>query len=89
MTDLQKWIRIRKDLYLQMERQVRHRLGEDTPELMRYHKVYDQEFSKKWQTTTKEVLWQQMKQSQVVLMGDFHALHQLTEGAFASYPEYS
>lgn len=59
-----------------MQKQVRHRLGQDTPELMRYHKVYDQEFSKKWQAATKEDLFQQIQQSQVVLMGDFHALHQ-------------
>ncbi|HEX7675801.1 MAG TPA: ChaN family lipoprotein [Bdellovibrio sp.] len=76
LTDLEKWIRIRKDLYLQMQKQVRHRLGEDTPELMRYHKVYDSEFAKKWQAATKEDLWERIAQSQVVLMGDFHALHQ-------------
>ncbi|MEK2645598.1 ChaN family lipoprotein [Bdellovibrio sp. BCCA] len=76
MNDLQKWIRIRKDLYLQMRKQVRHRLGEDTPELMHYHKVYDKEFSKKWTASTKEALWEQMAQSQVVMVGDFHALHQ-------------
>jgi len=76
LNDLQKWIRIRKDLYLQMERQVRHRLGEDTPELMRYQKVYQKEFLKKWQSATKEDLWQRISESQVVLMGDFHALHQ-------------
>ncbi|WP_246845026.1 ChaN family lipoprotein [Bdellovibrio sp. NC01] len=76
MSDLEKWIRIRKDLYLQMQKQVRHRLGEDTPELMRYHKVYDQEFSKKWQAATKEDLWSQIQNSQIVLIGDFHALHQ-------------
>lgn len=76
MTDLEKWIRIRKDLYLQMQKQVHHRLGENTPELMRYHKVYNQEFSKKWQAATKEDLWAQIAQAQVVLIGDFHALHQ-------------
>lgn len=59
-----------------MERQVRRRLGEDTPELMRYHKVYDKEFSKKWTASTKEALWEQMEKSQVVMVGDFHALHQ-------------
>lgn len=76
MNDLQKWMRIRKDLYLQMEKQVKQRLGEDTPELMRYHKTYQAEFSKKWSVTTKESLWEQMSHSQVVLVGDFHALHQ-------------
>lgn len=76
MNDLQKWIRIRKELYLQMQRQVRHRLGEDTPELMRYHKTYNKEFLKKWTASNKEALWEQVSQSQVVMMGDFHALHQ-------------
>lgn len=76
MNDLQKWIRIRKDLYLQMEKQVRHRLGEDTPELMRYHKIYQTEFLKKWQAASHKDLWEQIEQSHVVLMGDFHALHQ-------------
>ncbi|KHD87352.1 MAG: hypothetical protein OM95_15025 [Bdellovibrio sp. ArHS] len=59
-----------------MQRQVRHRLGEDTPELMRYHKVYNKEFLKKWTASNKEALWDQMAQSQVVMIGDFHALHQ-------------
>ncbi|MEK2688823.1 ChaN family lipoprotein [Bdellovibrio sp. GT3] len=76
MNDIQKWIRIRKDLYLQMEKQVRHRLGEDTPELMRYHKTYQNEFSRKWQAAEHAELWDQIADSQVVLMGDFHALHQ-------------
>lgn len=74
--DLEKWIRIRKDLFLQMQKQVQHRLGEDTPEILQYQKVYDREFSKKWEATTKEELWGQISKSRVVLMGDFHALHQ-------------
>lgn len=76
LNDLKKWIRIRKDLYVQMERQVRHRLGEDTAELMQYRKFYDKEFTKKWTASTKEALWQQIEKSQVVMVGDFHALHQ-------------
>lgn len=76
MNDLKKWIRIRKDLYLQMERQVRYRLGEDTSELMQYRKLYDKEFAKKWAVSTKEALWEQIEKSQVVMVGDFHALHQ-------------
>lgn len=76
LNDLKKWIQIRKDLYLQMQGQVRHRLGEDTPELMQYLKVYNKEFSKKWTGSTKEDLWSQIEQSRIVLMGDFHALHQ-------------
>lgn len=76
MNDLKKWIRIRRDLYLQMEQEVRHRLGEDAPELMRYREVYDREFQRKWTAATKETLWEQIEKSQVVMVGDFHALHQ-------------
>jgi hypothetical protein len=76
LDDLQKWIRIRKDLYVQMERQVRTRLGEDTPELMRYRKYYENEFHKKWQPASQADLWSQLAESEVLLMGDFHALHQ-------------
>lgn len=76
LNDLQKWIRIRKDLYRQMEAQVRHRLGEDTPELDRYHKVYESEFDKRWKISRKEELWEQIERSRVVLLGDFHAMKQ-------------
>lgn len=76
LNDLQKWIRIRKDLYLQMEREVQHRLGEDTPELMHYRKAYTREFSKKWQASSKEALWEQVDRAGVIMIGDFHALHQ-------------
>ncbi len=76
MYDINKWLRIRKDLYLQLERQVRHRLGEDTPELMQYHKVYQAEFSKRWSISSQKDLWSEIDRSQVVIVGDFHALHQ-------------
>ena len=76
MNDLQKWIRIRKDLYLTMEAQVRHRLGEDTQELALYHKTYEREFNKKWSPCANDDLWHQVSQSRIVLMGDFHALKQ-------------
>ncbi|MFS4460018.1 ChaN family lipoprotein [Bdellovibrio sp. HCB2-146] len=59
-----------------MERQVRARLGEDTPELLRYRKLYEKEFNKKWQPVAHDELWDQVAQSRVLLMGDFHALHQ-------------
>lgn len=76
LNDLKKWIRIRKDLYLQMERQVRHRLGEDIPELREYRETYNKEFNKKWIGVDKEVLFAQIEKAQLVIMGDFHALHQ-------------
>lgn len=59
-----------------MEKQVRHRLGEDAPELMHYRQTYNREFAKKWTPSTKEDLWEQIKHSQILIIGDFHALHQ-------------
>lgn len=76
MNDLKNWIRIRKDLYQQMRAQVRHRLGDDVIELERYQQKYDQEFRKKWSPATPNFLWDEIAQSQLVLMGDFHALKQ-------------
>lgn len=76
LNDLQKWIRIRKDLYLQMERQVKQRLGEDTPELRNYQKIYQSEFLKKWKVSNRDELLAQVQDAKVVLIGDFHALHQ-------------
>lgn len=59
-----------------MERQVRHRLGEDTAELMHYRKAYAREFAKKWQVSSQQALWEQVDRSGVIMIGDFHALHQ-------------
>jgi hypothetical protein len=76
LKNLSQWIRIRKELYLQVERQVRHRLGQDKSELMQYQNEYDKEFQKKWTVASKETLLKQIEASRIVMMGDFHALHQ-------------
>jgi uncharacterized iron-regulated protein len=76
LNDLQKWIRIRKDLYRQMEAQVQIRLGGEDTELTRYRKDYEREFRKKWQASTRDELFRQLQSARLVLMGDFHALQQ-------------
>jgi len=74
--DLQNWIRIRKELYRQMEAQVQIRLGGEDKELVTYRKEYDKEFNKKWQSSTRGELFRRLQDSRLVLMGDFHALQQ-------------
>ncbi|WP_413291427.1 ChaN family lipoprotein [Bdellovibrio sp. HCB337] len=74
--DLQNWIRIRKELYRQMEAQVQIRLGGEDKELAKYRKEYDKEFSKKWRASTRDELYHRLEFSRLVLMGDFHALQQ-------------
>ncbi len=76
MSDLQKWIRIRKELYRQMEAQVKVRLGGEDAELSAYRKEYEKEFNKKWQPSNRESLFRRLQASRLVLMGDFHALQQ-------------
>ncbi|MBC7370109.1 MAG: ChaN family lipoprotein, partial [Bdellovibrionaceae bacterium] len=76
MTDLQKWIRIRKELYRQMEAQAKIRLGGEDAELTHYRKEYEKEFGKKWQPSSREELFRRLQVSRLVLMGDFHALQQ-------------
>lgn len=74
--DLHKWIRIRKELYRQMEAQVSIRLGGEDKELVNYRKDYNKEFNKKWRSSTREELYRRLQNSRLVLMGDFHALSQ-------------
>jgi len=74
--DLQKWIRIRKELYRQIEAQVQIRLGGEDKELAAYRKEYNKEFSRPWQTSTRDELYRRLQSSRLVLMGDFHALAQ-------------
>jgi len=74
--DLQKWIRIRKELYRQMEAQVQIRLGGEDKELATYRKEYNKEFNRKWRSSTRDELYRRLQLSRLVLMGDFHALAQ-------------
>jgi hypothetical protein len=74
--DLQNWIRIRKELYRQMEAQVSIRLGGEDKELLKYRKEYDKEFKKKWLSSSREELYRRFQFSRLILMGDFHALSQ-------------
>lgn len=75
--DLQNWIRIRKELYRQMEAQVQIRLGGEDPELALYRKEYNKEFNKRWRPSSREELFARLqKNARLILMGDFHALQQ-------------
>lgn len=74
--ELKNWIRIRKELYRQMEAQVRVRLGGEDPEVARYRREYEKEFEKKWRSSSRDELFRRLQKARLVLMGDFHALQQ-------------
>ncbi|MFZ4403390.1 MAG: ChaN family lipoprotein [Pseudobdellovibrionaceae bacterium] len=71
-----KWIQIRKDLTQALEQQVKSLLGENSPDLAAYNSEYQKEFKKKWKISSKKEILQSFSVSQLVLLGDFHALQQ-------------
>lgn len=72
----ENWIRIRKELYLQLEKEVSQRLGRTSDGLLRYKAVYEKAFSAKWAVSTSEEFFSVLHSARVLLLGDFHALHQ-------------
>jgi len=70
------WIKIRKDLYRHTQELVLKKIGEDHKDLAKYRKEFEKDFSGKWQPSSREILMQAVNEAPMVLMGDFHALHQ-------------
>lgn len=70
------WIRIRKELYLQLEKEVSQRLGRTSDGLLRYKAIYEKAFNAKWAVSTPEDFFSTLQSAKVLLLGDFHALHQ-------------
>ncbi len=72
----QKWLHIRKELYRQTIEQVRFRLGRADGEIRRYMQGYQKEISRRWKVSHRDELFASIHQSQMIFLGDFHALHQ-------------
>ncbi len=72
----QRWIRLRQDLYEQVQSHVKALLGQTSHGLARYQQQYDQEFRRAWKVSTRDKLMASLKSAEIVFMGDFHALAQ-------------
>lgn len=70
------WIQVRKELYRQVHHHVQLILGESTGGLKSFEKAYESEFKKAWKPSGRDELLDAIERSQLVFMGDFHALHQ-------------
>lgn len=70
------WLKIRKDLFRQVQAQVMSRLGKETDELKSYRMSYEKEFDRKWVVSDKVQLIDSVLESDIVFMGDFHASQQ-------------
>lgn len=73
---MNQWLKIRKELYLNSRKLVSQRLGQATKNLKKYETSYQNELNKKWKISTKEKLIQTVRHGDVLLLGDFHAVHQ-------------
>lgn len=70
------WIRIRQELYQQLQKHVQLLLGAEPADLRRYREDFEREFQKAWRPSTRDVLFQEVATSDIVLLADFHALAQ-------------
>ena len=72
----ENWIRIRKELYVQLEKEVSQRLGRTSDGLLRYKAAYEKAFAAKWVVSAYEEFFSVLQSAKVLLLGDFHALNQ-------------
>lgn len=70
------WIRIRKELFEQLQTHVQLLVGSEPADLRRYREDFESEFDQSWHASKREELVQELERSDVVLLADFHALAQ-------------
>lgn len=72
----QRWLELRRELYVQTRQQVEKRLGRDAADLMRYRKEFECDFGGAWRKSNQTSLLKEMREAHVIYMGDFHPLAQ-------------
>lgn len=70
------WIRIRIELYRQLEKHVQLLLGKESRDLQQYREQFDRDFAKAWRVSNRVQLLGEVEKSDVILLADFHALQQ-------------
>ncbi|PWU15382.1 MAG: hypothetical protein C5B49_11875 [Bdellovibrio sp.] len=70
------WIKIRLELYRQLENHVRLLLGREAKDLQQYREQFNREFEKGWRVSSRDQLLSEIAKSDIVLLADFHALQQ-------------
>ncbi len=70
------WIRIRYDLFKQLQNQVQWLVGPEDRELRRYREEFETDFDKPWHAIAPKQFFADVAQADLILLGDFHALQQ-------------
>ncbi len=73
---MKQWIKIRKDLFRQVEGHVQALLGTTSSGLKKYQRAYEKEFQKRWRVIGRDQLLKAADQARVLGLADFHALQQ-------------
>lgn len=75
--DSTRLVQIRKDFYLAIRAQVRNILGPESSSLSQYRKIYEKELSHlNYKSVRKSEFYKVLKNSDIILVGDFHAVKQ-------------
>ena len=69
-------LQVRKAFYSKLKARAEALLGSEDAGLRKYRQQYDREFAKKWKACKTKDLFQSLKNADLILMGDFHALAQ-------------
>jgi hypothetical protein len=70
------WIKIRQELYEQVQNHVQGLLGANSSGLSRYQSAYEKEFRRSWKVSSREDLLKAIGKARIIWIGDFHALRQ-------------
>lgn len=76
VSSTRNWIRLRQDLYEQVQSHVKALLGRSSKGLASYQAQYERQFKRAWKVSSRQELLKNLAKAQIIWMGDFHALYQ-------------
>lgn len=76
MTDRKNWIRIRQEMFRQLQAEVAARWGRESGEMRAYRTSYEQDLERRWTPARREVFLSEIVAQRMLLLADFHALQQ-------------
>jgi hypothetical protein len=74
------WHQVRLDLYKSLRTQCERILGRSDAEIAKYQKDYQKDIDREWSESSVKELIKATHSSDVLLLGDFHALYQSQKG---------
>lgn len=76
VTDRKNWIRIRREMFHQIQAEVQARVGTETGEIRNYRLSYERDLKAPWKPARRDDLLTSLRKARLILLADFHALQQ-------------